>query len=623
LEDDRQALDGPRGTDLDRELWRQFAEATTPKAFCQSWLPLQCIMLRGVRCAMVLLGPADRGPFTPVAVWPDARINMNHLTGAAERALKERRGLLLDGDSSPTAVNTFPQSYHVAYPVEVAGKLHGVVVLEVEQHPRDEVQAILRQLHWGAAWLEVLIRRTEAAKSGETNERLQKVLDLVASAVEHEGFQASAMAFVTRLATALECDRVSVGFMKGSHARVRALSHSAEFGKQTNLMRAIGAAMDEAIDQHALVIYPQPIEGTPLVTRNHEGLSKGHGAGAILTIPLEHTGKIIGGMTLERPGDKPFDKPTAEACETAAALVGPILETKRSEDRLLIRKAADALVLQMERLFGSGHLVRKMVVTVVVALVIFFALFRVDYRVTADTSIEGAVQRVVAAPYNGYIKEAPVRPGDVVKEGGLLCLLDDRDLKLERLKWATEKEQLSREYDEAMAKHDRAQISINKAKIDQAEAQIALLDEQLSRTRVTAPFDGVVMSGDLSQSLGAPVERGQVLYEVAPLHEYRVIAQVDERDIMEIKAGQQSELILPSMPGEEFPFIVEKITPVSTAKEGKNYFRVEGHVEKPSDRLRPGMEGIGKITVGRRKLIWVWTHQAIDWVRLQLWRWIP
>jgi RND family efflux transporter MFP subunit len=496
------------------------------------------------------------------------------------------------------------------------------VVLEVEQYPRDEVQAILRQLHWGAAWLEVLIRRTRAAKSGKMNKRLQKVLDLVVSAVEHQGFQASAMALVTRLATTLECDRVSVGFMKGKHARVRAFSHSAEFGKQTNLMRAIGAAMEEAIDQHAVVVFPQPAEATPLVTRNHEGLSK-HGAGAILTIPLEHKGKVIGGMTLERRGDKPFDKPTAEACETAAALVGPILEIKRSEDRLLIRKAADAFVLQLERLIGPGHLVRKMVVIAVIALVVFFALFRVDYRVTADTSIEGAIQRVVAAPYNGFIKEAPARPGDLVKEGGLLCLLDDRDLKLERLKWATEKEQLSRHYDEAMAKHDRAQISIDKAKIDQAEAQIALLDEQLSRTRVTAPFDGVVMSGDLSQSLGAPVERGQVLYEVAPLHEYRVIAQVDERDIMEIKAGQQSELILPSMPGEEFPFIVDKITPVSTAKEGKNYFRVEGHVEKPSERLRPGMEGIGKITVDRRKLIWVWTHQAIDWVRLQLWRWIP
>ncbi|MEE4314507.1 MAG: hypothetical protein V2J11_08395, partial [Desulfofustis sp.] len=42
--------------------WRQFAEAKTPKAFCQSWLPLQCRMLNGVKNAMVLLGKPDQGP---------------------------------------------------------------------------------------------------------------------------------------------------------------------------------------------------------------------------------------------------------------------------------------------------------------------------------------------------------------------------------------------------------------------------------------------------------------------------------------------------------------------------------------------------------------------------------
>jgi hypothetical protein len=114
-----------------------------------------------------------------------------------------------------------------------------------------------------------------------------------------------------------------------------------------------------------------------------------------------------------------------------------------------------------------------------------------------------------------------------------------------------------------------------------------------------------------------------MLFEVAPLDAYRVIAEVDERDIGHISVGQQSELMLPSMAGEVFPFEVVKITPVSEAKEGRNYFRVEGRLAEASPRLRPGMEGIGKITVDRRKLIWVWTHEAIDWLRLQLWRWWP
>ena len=610
-------------SDPESIFWRQLVEATSPKAFCQSWLPLQCRMLKGVQCAMILLGPPEEGPFTPVAIWPDANLSMTHLTETAERSLKERRGLLIENRPSANSENTFPQSYQVAYPVEISGKLHGVVVLGVDLHPKDDVQAILRQLHWGAAGLEVMIRRAEAAESAEVNDRLQNVLDFVASAVERDGFHAAAMGFVTSLATTLECDRVSLGFLHGNHVRVSVLSHSAEFGKKTNLVRSIGSVMDEAIDQHAVVVYPLPHDTVPLVTRKHEELARQHGSGGILTIPLDNRGSIIGGLCLERPSDKPFDKPTQEICEAAAALVGPILGTKRAEDRLLIRKAADSFNIQLRRLLGAGYLIRKLILILVLALVIFFSVTRIDYRVTAPTTIEGAVQRVVAAPFNGYIKEALVRPGDLVKEGEVLCLIDDRDLKLQRFKLLTEKEQFVKQYNEAMAKHERSQIRIVKSKIDQAEAEISLLDEQLARTKISAPFNGIVMSGDLSQSLGAPVERGQVLFEVAPLDEYRVILKVDERDINEIVVGQRSELILPSMPGETFSFVVNKITPVSTAEEGRNYFRVEARMVRDPGRLRPGMEGIGKITIDRRLLIWVWTHDAIDWLRLQLWRWWP
>ena len=46
----------------------------------------------------------------------------------------------------------------------------------------------MRRLHWGAAWLVVLIRWTQAATSDEISECLQTVLDLLAGAVENERF---------------------------------------------------------------------------------------------------------------------------------------------------------------------------------------------------------------------------------------------------------------------------------------------------------------------------------------------------------------------------------------------------------------------------------------------------
>jgi multidrug resistance efflux pump len=140
---------------------------------------------------------------------------------------------------------------------------------------------------------------------------------------------------------------------------------------------------------------------------------------------------------------------------------------------------------------------------------------------------------------------------------------------------------------------------------------------------VTAPFDGVVVSGDLSQSLGAPVERGTVLYEVAPLSAFRVILKVDERDVGDISVGQRGNLLMSAFPHDPVPFQVEKITPVSTAKEGRNYFRVEAKLDYNDARLRPGMEGIGKIEVDSRHYVWIWTHQAFDSLRLMLWKWLP
>jgi hypothetical protein len=35
------------------------------------------------------------------------------------------------------------------------------------------------------------------------------------------------------------------------------------------------------------------------------------------------------------------------------------------------------------------------------------------------------------------------------------------------------------------------------------------------------------------------------------------------------------------------------------------------------------MEGYAKVETGRYRLIWIWTHSLIDWVRLKVWTWWP
>jgi RND family efflux transporter MFP subunit len=235
--------------------------------------------------------------------------------------------------------------------------------------------------------------------------------------------------------------------------------------------------------------------------------------------------------------------------------------------------------------------------------------------------VEGAVQRISAAPFDGYISQAAVRAGDLVKQGQTLARLDDREFKLEQTRLTAEREQLLRRQRQALSTRDRAQVSQLSAEIEQVAAASALIEGKISRATLTAPFDGVVVSGDLSQLLGAPVEQGKALFQVAPLDAYRVILEVDERDIAQVAVGQKGELTLSSRPSEHLPFTVQRVTPVSTTQEGRNFFRVEAHLENGADRLRPGMEGVGKVVVDQRRLIWIWTHSLTDWLRLAWWKW--
>jgi multidrug resistance efflux pump len=237
--------------------------------------------------------------------------------------------------------------------------------------------------------------------------------------------------------------------------------------------------------------------------------------------------------------------------------------------------------------------------------------------------VEGAVQRAVVAPFDGHIAQAFVRAGDVVQIGQVLCRLDDRDLKLEYARLTSERAQEERKTREELARLDRGEMMVAAAEVAQTDAKLALVTDKLDRATLTAPFDGVVVSGDLNQYLGTPVEQGKLLFQIAPLNAYRVILQVDERDISHVALGQTGQLTLSGLPGQTLNFSLQQITPVASQQEGRNFFRVEAHLLSASDRIRPGMEGVGKISIGDRKLIWIWTHSLVDWFRFWLWKELP
>jgi multidrug resistance efflux pump len=453
---------------------------------------------------------------------------------------------------------------------------------------------------------------------------LRSALNLLAVVLAEDHLDPAAMALATELASVLDCDRVSIGFLEGKRIQIKAVSHSASFAEKMNLVRAISAAMEEAILIRREIIYPLPqSKEPPALTRSHQELAALHGQTSILTLPIYDKDHYLGAITLERPVDQPFIGDDLELCRGIAALAFPILEEKRRNDRSFIGRCGDDLQIFYRNLLGPGNYGWKLTGLLVLGLALFFYSAQGHYRLSTDVILEGEVRRVIAAPFNGYIVEAPARAGDLVESGELLCTIDDRDLRQERLSWLSKLNQYQQQHQEAQAKHNRSGVKILAAQLDQANAELTRVEDKLARTVLNAPFAGLLVSGDLSMRFGGFVEQGEILFELTPLSGYRVILKVDEKRIADVEVGQEGHVLLASLPRRPFPFVVEKITPITLPEEGSSYFQVEAALKENSPALRPGMEGVGKIDIDQRRLISIWTRDFRDWWRLFIWSWWP
>ncbi len=233
------------------------------------------------------------------------------------------------------------------------------------------------------------------------------------------------------------------------------------------------------------------------------------------------------------------------------------------------------------------------------------------------------MQQAVVAPFDGYILDAETRAGHDVAKGELLARLDDRELAGKHRRLRAEREELAEQHRQAVATLDHGKAKVLDAQLEQARARLSLVQDQLTRTELRAPLDGVVISGDWSRSLGVPVLRGDLLFQIAPLNEYQVVMQVSDRDIAGLAAGQSGEMTLSALPSQSVRFTVSGISSMAPDEASEPTFRVEATLNSKLQSLRPGMQGIAKVVVGERRRWWIWTHTLTDWLRLKIWRMWP
>lgn len=543
---------------------------------------LQRLHAAGLACQGVALHAADaawRAPFERADVaeaWAEARARVTR--------------------DSPVALSRVPTgellvATHLALP---SGQPGIVGALLSPPHNDRSLQLLLLSLGW--------LQLTLAAASLAHNQRAAELLELMGHVASQAEERAAAQDWVNRTAAWARRElppgselRLSLFEVRHDRARwwVAADVAHAETGSP-----AVQAATE--IAQRAFV------EGRELDEREAWAL------------PLLERGEVV--AVLVAQGSTP---PGArQVLRTSVTLAEPLLRHWRGAELPLPVQAWRALRRVGTRLRGPGHWAWKAGAAAVVALLVVLLAVPVDDRVTAHTVIEGRTRQLVTAPFEGFIAQAAVRPGDRVRRGQVLLRLDDRDLKLEQAKLRGEREQAAARLRQAMAEREAAAVAVASAELQGAEGQLALVEARLARTELVAPIDGLVVTGDWVQQLGGPVEAGKEMFEIAA-EGYRVVLHVPERDIARVHAGQRGVLRLAGQPHAGHDFELTRVTATASVQDGANGFRAEAAWVGEVPPLSPGMQGVAKVVVGTSNLLTIWTRESAAWLRLKLWQyWI-
>lgn len=213
---------------------------------------------------------------------------------------------------------------------------------------------------------------------------------------------------------------------------------------------------------------------------------------------------------------------------------------------------------------------------------------------------------------NGRIAELPVDIGDKVKKGDLLCALDDRDLQTERSSRLTDIEGAQLQLDQAKRNYERSKqlyasklvslevfqdtettYELAKNALERSQKALSQVEDQLSKTRIVAPFDCTVLTRPVS--IGQAVSgsggynSGTEIMTIANLSEMIIKAHLNQADVTQVKAGRQVDVQVEAVPGLRMTGTVERIAPQATVDNGIKGFETQIRLRNIDPRVRPGM----------------------------------
>jgi HlyD family secretion protein len=147
-----------------------------------------------------------------------------------------------------------------------------------------------------------------------------------------------------------------------------------------------------------------------------------------------------------------------------------------------------------------------------------------------------------------------------------------------------------------------AQLALDKAGVQQAQASLDEARINLAYTDITSPVDGVVVSRnvDVGQTVAASFQTPTLFLIAQDLTKMQVDANVSESDIGEVRAGQPTAFSVDAYPGREFNGTVKQVRNAPISLQNVVTYDVVIAVDNADLALKPGMTATVEVTTAER-----------------------
>lgn len=551
------------------------------------------------------------------AMWPNEDdthhgILLHELSAGANQVTGAQRAVI------QTLVSV-EKHFTLSVPLIHAGKIRGCIGLVLIAKDVKELQPFLVILQTALGFFHYTLLHEEVREGMLAIQQTSALVELTSLAASAPFFDESLRILADEIQEHLKCHAVALGMIHGKRIRLASLSGSTRFDKRGSTAYALQSAMRETVLHNTPIHWPRRPEETDrpdLSDVAHQELQRVLDLAHSVSFPLKRgDGKTVAVLTVMWRHDHLPTPVTYRFLDSAAPHLGSLIHKFRQADPASSRK-------WHHYLWGRVSKRKRTFLAAAGVLFIGILCWPIHFPVNVDCLVQPVLRRVVSSPFDGILKKSFAEPGQNVKQGELLALLDDRELLWKHAELLAARDRAIRQRDLAMTDNDSpvAVTQMAQFEVESLDLEIRLVEYRQDNLELRAPLDGIILSGDLQRAEGIPLRQGQVLYEIGPDERMIVELLIPAHDIALVQPGAEVRMRLASFPGASWHTTIRTIRPQSEIIDSRNVFVAEAEIHNKDNLavLRAGMKGRARISGDSAPIGWVLTRRLWDFIHLHL-----